>query len=668
MLRDRRDGGNGYLVQLLAFPDVAVRKQAALALGAVGSTDGIDPLLRAAKEDSDVEVRIAAAFSLGNLPGPDRGQTLAERMGDPEHRIREALVSSVRAQDLGCWQQLVALLRDPEAPVRGRAALAFLRLCGSRRDGPNKAVTPERRQRVVTLLSAAVGQESEAEAHWRMVYALAQLAPEDSDQSQAILAGLSVLAGRKDCSRWSRLFAIRALRWHPATAEVRGLLLKLLKNRDWALVQEAMNVLAAPDPKVVVEAGKDPPPRYQDTRVVTELILLRRHQHPVLRDCATLLLGRYDDVQLRRLVLNDLRREKSGDPGMRAATLVALTRLLRSAALPDIDAVMRDPDFRVRVGAARALALLPEEPAMKRLRDLLWNRDMRVRFAALESLAGFRHSDAALGLVKDVAKVRDVGLRETVPNTLVGIGDPKAVPMLITAYEDSPGLAYAEARKLMVTAVAKLGDASAEATTFLEAAARDEHGAVRREAAKHLRSRGRAVPDTKNLEVAERARWITPTLGKDIPWALLGTRPRVFCQTEQGSFILQLYPEYAPAHCHNLLELVESGAYQGRSFHRVVPGFVVQGGDKRGDGFGANPVFGGQLRDEITPVAFEAGVLGMPRTADRDTGGDQIFITTVPTPHLDRRYTAFGRVVRGMDVVERIRVGDRLLGISRMSQ
>jgi cyclophilin family peptidyl-prolyl cis-trans isomerase/HEAT repeat protein len=665
MLRDRRDGGNGYLVQMLAFPNVVVRRQAALALGAVGSVDGVSPLIRVVKEDQELQVRTAAAFALGNLRGPDRGTALGELMDDGHDEVREAVVSSVRATDLGCWQKLVDGLQDKDPVVRGNVALALLRICGSRRSGANKALSPERRRLATTLLTTALSRESAPEAHWRIVYALANLAPEDSDHSEAILSVLMAVAGSKDCHRWSRLFSVRALRWHPATPSLRGLLLKLLKNRDWALVHEAMDVLAAPDPKVIVEAGKDPPPRYQDIRVVTELILLRRNRHPVLRDEATLLLGRYEDQ--RRLVVGNLRHEKSTDPGMQAATLQALTRLVGIAAVPDIDAVMRDRDFRVKLGAARALALLPEAVAMPRLRDLLWDRDMRVRTAALESLANFRHSDSALGLALDVAKVRDLALRETIPNTFVGIGDPKAVPSLIAAYKDSPGLDYAEARKLTVAAVGKLGGSDEETVAFLKAGAEDQNGVVRREAAKQLRRRGLAAPDTKDLDVAERARWITPSLGEDIPWTLLRTRPRLFCQTEEGNFILQLYPEYAPVHCHNLLKLVESGEYTGRAFHRVVPGFVVQGGDARGDGFGANPVFGGQLRDEITPVAFTAGVLGMPKTGDTDTGGDQIFITTVPAPHLDRRYTAFGRVVQGMDVVERIRVGDHLKGISRMS-
>jgi cyclophilin family peptidyl-prolyl cis-trans isomerase len=90
------------------------------------------------------------------------------------------------------------------------------------------------------------------------------------------------------------------------------------------------------------------------------------------------------------------------------------------------------------------------------------------------------------------------------------------------------------------------------------------------------------------------------------------------------------------------------------TFHRVVSGFVVQGLDPRGDGWGTGGIF---LRDEINPVPYLAGTVGMPN-AGPDTGGCQIFITHVPAPHLDGRYTVLGRVVDGIDVVDALDLGD----------
>ncbi len=664
LLRDRREAGIGDLVRLLAFPDAQVRKQAALALGAVGGPTHIDALTRPAAEDPDPSVRAAAAFALGQLPGPDRGQTLARLTLADDTQVRRAVVASVRRQDVGCWQQLVHLLSDEDASVRGQVALALLRVCGGRRRGANTRLSQQRRQMTATILRSALNQETEPEAHWRIVYALSHLGPAPGDPPAASATVLLAVAGNRHFGRWSRLFAIRGLRWLPADSRIRAGLLTLLKDPDWALVYESMTALPAPDPRLVTQGqnAQNPRPRYHGVGVGTELILLRGHRHPLVRERATLLLGGYTD--LKDEVVAILRGHKNAAAHMRAAAVQALTRLLRIAALPDIDRAIQDASPWVRIGAARALRFLPDTVAVPRLRRLLADHDVRVGTAALQTLARFRHSDLALALAMEATRVRELALRETVGNTLLGIGDPKAIGALIAAYKDSPGLAFAEARRLLVAAVGSLGGAQRQASAFLLAAARDQHGMVRRQAARQLRALGRAVPDTTAQDQAEKAQWLTPRLGTDIRWSLLDQRPRLHCRTERGSFVVELYPDHAPIHCHNLMKLVETGAYRDRIFHRVVPNFVVQGGDARGDGFGANPFFGGQLRDEINPVLFDAGVVGMPKNADPNTGGDQIFITTVPTPHLDRRYTVFGRVVRGMDVVERIEIGDRLLSIS----
>ena len=105
------------------------------------------------------------------------------------------------------------------------------------------------------------------------------------------------------------------------------------------------------------------------------------------------------------------------------------------------------------------------------------------------------------------------------------------------------------------------------------------------------------------------------------------------------------------------MKLVKSGFYDGLTWHRVVSNFVVQGGDPRGDGWGDA---GYSVRDEINPLRFDRGTVGMPK-AGRDTGGCQIFISLIPTPHLDGLYTAFGQVVSGMEIVDRLEVSDRIV-------
>ena len=150
-----------------------------------------------------------------------------------------------------------------------------------------------------------------------------------------------------------------------------------------------------------------------------------------------------------------------------------------------------------------------------------------------------------------------------------------------------------------------------------------------------------------------------PLPGKDFP--LYRFDPMVELTTSRGSMVFELFPAEAPVHVHNFITLVERGAYDGLTFHRVVPDFVIQGGDYRGDGNGAKPWEGEALRAEFTPRKYTRGSLGMPRNEDPDSGGSQFFVTHVPTPHLDGRYTIFGELRTGGEVLDQLEVGDRIL-------
>jgi cyclophilin family peptidyl-prolyl cis-trans isomerase len=131
--------------------------------------------------------------------------------------------------------------------------------------------------------------------------------------------------------------------------------------------------------------------------------------------------------------------------------------------------------------------------------------------------------------------------------------------------------------------------------------------------------------------------------------------------TTHGTMSFELFPAEAPIHVYNFMSLVEAGRYDGLTFHRVVPDFVVQGGDYRGDGNGGKPWEGEALRAEFTPRKYTRGSLGMPRNEDPDSGGSQFFVTHLPTPHLDGRYTIFGELRTGGTVLDQIEVGDRIL-------
>jgi peptidylprolyl isomerase len=129
----------------------------------------------------------------------------------------------------------------------------------------------------------------------------------------------------------------------------------------------------------------------------------------------------------------------------------------------------------------------------------------------------------------------------------------------------------------------------------------------------------------------------------------------VVLETNQGIIEIQLMPEVAPKACENFTKLVEKGYYNGLIFHRVIKGFMLQGGDPTGTGRGGESIWGKPFSDEFSPkVEFDSsGILAMAN-AGPNTNGSQFFITTAATPWLNMHHTIFGKVVSGYDVVQKI--------------
>ena len=133
--------------------------------------------------------------------------------------------------------------------------------------------------------------------------------------------------------------------------------------------------------------------------------------------------------------------------------------------------------------------------------------------------------------------------------------------------------------------------------------------------------------------------------------------PIVTIQTNQGAIRVELYPDVAPNTVNNFISLAQKGFYNGTIFHRVIPGFMIQGGDPQGTGMGGP---GYTIPGEFSANGFEnnlkhtAGVISMARAQHPDSAGSQFFIMVEDAPHLDGQYAAFGKVIEGMDAVDEI--------------
>jgi len=123
-----------------------------------------------------------------------------------------------------------------------------------------------------------------------------------------------------------------------------------------------------------------------------------------------------------------------------------------------------------------------------------------------------------------------------------------------------------------------------------------------------------------------------------------------------GTVVIQLRPDLAPHHIERIQILVRRGFYDGLTFHRVIPGFMAQGGDPKGTGEGGSEL--PDLKAEFTPIPFLRGTVGAARAGNPDTGNSQFFIMFAPDSSLDNNYTVIGRVISGMDAVDRIAPGE----------
>lgn len=251
----------------------------------------------------------------------------------------------------------------------------------------------------------------------------------------------------------------------------------------------------------------------------------------------------------------------------------------------------------------------------------------------------------------DQLETADMAIATIVSNYLSIIPPPRpveAVQPLIKAYNSFSAPRDLEAMEPILVALDSIG--SEEAVPFLEEQLKNPYPAIQEKSKSALihitRNSNIRIPHT---ETAYSTKWDFPPLSPDSIY-------QITFQTERGDFTMELYPEKAPVTAANIVSLVKQKFYDGIYFHRVVTGFVAQAGDPRGDGWGGP---GYSINCEYNNIPYDRGTVGMA-LAGKDTGGSQFFITQTPQPQLNGRYTAFGKVVSGMEVVDRLMIFDRI--------
>ena len=133
---------------------------------------------------------------------------------------------------------------------------------------------------------------------------------------------------------------------------------------------------------------------------------------------------------------------------------------------------------------------------------------------------------------------------------------------------------------------------------------------------------------------------------------------KIIIKTVHGSISFKLYPKKAPNTVTRIIELTQQGFYDGIIFHRVVPNFVIQGGDPTGTGTSGS---GKNLKAEFNDVQHIKGTVAMARSQDFDSADSQFYIALTTLPHLDKSYTVFGQVVEGLEILEKVVQGDKII-------
>jgi cyclophilin family peptidyl-prolyl cis-trans isomerase/HEAT repeat protein len=630
-LEDRRSTGDGELATLLRDRDPGVRRRAALAAGRVA-----DPALAGAlvdlMNDQQVEVRRMAAFALGLLGDRGAKDRLVAALSDSDARVRgraaEALgrIGDARAAGeiarlvVGALPQTIGCMTvrgdDPNDPTDSWVELRLALFALARlKDVPaaERALLSEGKPRFDWWAATWVAMRLESPA---LRPVLAAAATSDDPRSRALAArGLGAL---KDASAASMLSTLA----RDADASVAAAALRALRvlgdGRGTAVAADA---LGSPSDVVRREALVSLATLPPDKTLRSRLAALVGDRDPWIRSAASGALAHTDPEDFA-LVLSGM----DPDPvwWVRAALAGALGDVGDAMSVGILHAMLQDEDARVIPAVLAALVKARGRDALDTLVRRLEHPDLGVRLAAAEGITRLR----AQGLTAPLLAAWQRGLAD---------GDGEI-----------------EARLAAVSALAAQTEAAA--TEALATVARqDPCRAVRARAATALRERGdeTIAPGPEAVERPALDYRIAMAPYNPQPGVALYT-PRVFLHTRRGTVEIHLDVVESPLTAASFIALARRGFYDGLVFHRVDPGFVVQGGCPRGDGNGGP---GYVLRSEITRQPFGRGSVGIA-TSGKDTGGSQFFITLAPQPHLDGEYTRFGTVVSGMDVVDRIRPGD----------
>jgi cyclophilin family peptidyl-prolyl cis-trans isomerase/HEAT repeat protein len=640
-LSDARQFDDALLRQALQNDNYNVRFQGVLAAGRIGDPQAVE-LLVPVLSDSSTAVQTAAAFALGVLADARAVEPLLGivRSVAPAAQGAREIEAVTALAKIGGEEGAQAVRLVLESAPLGQSVppIVMAGLLEAWRLGA----------RAPTQLLLNYAEHPDETVRWRALYSLARL--------RSVAAQPVMLRALGDPSTEVRAVAARGL---SATLADSGRIgrgavaarLRPLVNDDHVGVRiNALRALASF--------------RGDSTLAAAAIAALSDANPGVVAQAETTLgvLGGSAAVEALR------RQSGSATFGLRRQAIIGLAEADSAAGNAIATTLAGDPDWLWRVVAAQAFTATRDRA---RLENLLADPDGRVVAQALQGLARVvADSDGVLiGRARTLVEHADPAVRSVAADLLARRPDPGDVDRLVAAYRRAATDPFNDARLSAVGALAAIAAGSAGGrlrvvNEFLGTQPRPDDYLVRRfameklpEAAEAWAFGGGAPISTGKSDADYRdvvRRYLLP--------ALLGQpNPQVAIETDRGTLTIDLLPAQAPLTVAAFLALVDRRYFDGQRWHRVVPNFVVQAGDPRGDGWGGP---GTVLRDEINLERYAGGTMGMALSG-ADTGGSQFFITQSTQPHLDGTYTVFGRLRSDARLLQQIAQGDRIRSIHR---
>jgi len=563
--------------------------------------------------DPSPQVRAAAADALGRLHDAGGAPAIRALLDDPELPVRAAAaLCAWKFTEPGPFlDSLIANLAAGDPGVRTASAYALARLTSApyapaSSGAPVGHVSAADMTRARTALAARV-TDTEAEVRMQVARGLA------SPQSGSDLAVLGALSRDRDPG--VRVNAVRSLGYPEVS--IKPHLERAVADRDIGVARAALEAVGIVGGSAAVA---------ELNRVLVKL------DNAWLREAALMALAHTDPSRTADIVSGLLRNP---DPVMRGAAAALVVGRKEPGAIRAALALLGDPEPRVQ---ALAVPIIGDQdgPISKLLAGLFGSPDPVVRAAVGDVVANrFADPRAAVESRDDLfARLEEIwtaSASDTIP----------------------------DAKLAVIDAVGKAGKDDRTKRALARALA-DPDVVVRHRAAVRFKD---VYQEDRSLDVGPASDRPLADYERIVLWARVPHAAVVTMQrpgTSPGRFTIALDASAAPMAAWNFAELADRKFFDGATLHRVVPNFVVQDGDPRGDGYGGP---GYSIRDEFNPLRFTAGVLGMASDG-RDTAGSQWFVTLSPQPHLDGRYTSFGWVSRGFrEIVAQMRPQDTIVSV-----